>query len=258
MKGEPDLTLDRTVGADGNISFPLIGSVPVSGLTLREAAKTIGKMLDDGYLRNPLVQVNFVGIGKSAETKPQNIVAEPLKIPSDEIAFDPVPVPVMTRTESKRPLRIEILDGKTGEPVRNAAMLLGGKIYQSSRSGQMTLETDEGPMILLADGYRAVQGNIENHLRKGSRPQIVMDKIPLAKEILVKVVDFASNFPLADVNVFMNGMKVKTNSQGTFKIKEILNEFGEIQLSKKGYRLLRRVLDFKDPSDRIIPLIRND
>jgi len=27
---------------------------------------------------------------------------------------------------------------------------------------------------------------------------------------------------------------------------------------KRGYRPLRRVLDFKDPSERVLPLARND
>ncbi len=283
VKGEPDLTVDRTIGKDGSISFPLIGSIGLVGLNPRDAAKTIAKMLDDGYLRNPLVQVDRIDTPKMVAGLPKTVVAEPLKFPTEEIQYDPFPAgargerfgdPIPMESEGgrsteaprrsdvaifpKSPAKVEVVDGKNGKPIPGVAMLLNGKIYQGNRNGQLSLEYREGPMVLMADGYKFVQGNIENHLRNGSRYQIAMEPEIYAPEIVIKIVDFSSNLPMDGVLVTMESMKVKTGSQGTFKIKEIKKEFGEIQFSKRGYRPLRRVLDFKDSSERIIPMMRND
>jgi polysaccharide export outer membrane protein len=54
----PDLSLDARVSEGGAISFPLVGSVPVSGLTLPAAEKRIAQMLKDGgFVLNPQVNI---------------------------------------------------------------------------------------------------------------------------------------------------------------------------------------------------------
>ena len=54
----PDLSLDVRVSEVGAISFPLIGSVPVSGLTLPGAERKIAQMLKDGgFVLNPQVNI---------------------------------------------------------------------------------------------------------------------------------------------------------------------------------------------------------
>ena len=54
----PDLSLDVRVSDNGTISYPLIGSVPVGGLTLPAAEKRIGQMLKDGgFVLNPQVNI---------------------------------------------------------------------------------------------------------------------------------------------------------------------------------------------------------
>jgi polysaccharide biosynthesis/export protein len=54
----PDLSLDVRVSDSGTISYPLIGSVPVGGLTLPAAEKRIGQMLKDGgFVLNPQVNI---------------------------------------------------------------------------------------------------------------------------------------------------------------------------------------------------------
>lgn len=55
----PDLTLDTRVSESGTISYPLIGTVPVGGLTIGAAEKWIAKGLKDGgFVQQP--QVNIV------------------------------------------------------------------------------------------------------------------------------------------------------------------------------------------------------
>ena len=54
----PDLSLDARVSEAGAVSYPLIGSVPVTGLTLPAAEKKIGQMLKDGgFVLNPQVNI---------------------------------------------------------------------------------------------------------------------------------------------------------------------------------------------------------
>jgi len=55
--GEQDLSGTHRVGADGTITFPLAGVIPVEGLEPQAAAKKIAERLADGILRNPQVSV---------------------------------------------------------------------------------------------------------------------------------------------------------------------------------------------------------
>lgn len=55
----PDLTVETRVTENGTITYPLVGSVRVGGLTIPEAERTIGKALaDGGFIQKP--QVNIV------------------------------------------------------------------------------------------------------------------------------------------------------------------------------------------------------
>lgn len=54
----PDLSLDVRVSESGVIGYPLIGAVPVNGLTLPAAEKKIAAMLKDGgFVVNPQVNI---------------------------------------------------------------------------------------------------------------------------------------------------------------------------------------------------------
>ncbi|HEX3397900.1 MAG TPA: polysaccharide export protein EpsE [Steroidobacteraceae bacterium] len=54
----PDLSLDVRVSESGAIGYPLIGSVPVKGLTLPAAESKIAQMLrDGGFVVNPQVNI---------------------------------------------------------------------------------------------------------------------------------------------------------------------------------------------------------
>jgi polysaccharide export outer membrane protein len=53
----PDLTTETRVAGDGKITFPLIGEVDLSNLTVSQSEKTIARMLGDGYIINPHVSI---------------------------------------------------------------------------------------------------------------------------------------------------------------------------------------------------------
>lgn len=55
--GEPTLTGDFTIDADGNLPFPLIGAIPAMGKTAQQLQSAIQNRLADGFLLNPRVTV---------------------------------------------------------------------------------------------------------------------------------------------------------------------------------------------------------
>ncbi|MDH3326839.1 MAG: polysaccharide export protein, partial [Gammaproteobacteria bacterium] len=58
---EPDLSLgDIKIPPQGKISFPLLGEIKVSGLTVRQLEKRLYKKLVKGYLKKPSISINIV------------------------------------------------------------------------------------------------------------------------------------------------------------------------------------------------------
>ncbi|VAV90255.1 Polysaccharide export protein [hydrothermal vent metagenome] len=60
--GQPDLTGDYIVDGSGLISFPLIKSVKVGGLTAPQIRSLVAARLRQGYLRNPSVSVQTTNL----------------------------------------------------------------------------------------------------------------------------------------------------------------------------------------------------
>jgi polysaccharide export outer membrane protein len=58
--GEEDLSLERKVGGDGKIDYPLLGSIPAQGKTVDELQQYLTTHLAAGYLRKPAVSVAIV------------------------------------------------------------------------------------------------------------------------------------------------------------------------------------------------------
>jgi polysaccharide export outer membrane protein len=57
----PDLTLETRVSETGTITFPLIGSVKIGGLTIAAAAQTIASALQKGnFIQKPQVNIQLV------------------------------------------------------------------------------------------------------------------------------------------------------------------------------------------------------
>ena len=54
---EDDLTMTNKVSQAGTLTFPLIGSVKVSGLKVHEAEILVTDKLKDGYIKNPQVTI---------------------------------------------------------------------------------------------------------------------------------------------------------------------------------------------------------
>lgn len=71
-----DLDVVSRVSGGGGIQFPLLGTVKLGGLTLKEAIREIEKQLKDGYLVNPQVTI-FVEEFRSKKVMVNGHVAEP-------------------------------------------------------------------------------------------------------------------------------------------------------------------------------------
>jgi polysaccharide export outer membrane protein len=54
---EPDLTTRARVTSRGEVTFPLLGNVPVAGLMLEQVQDKLTRLLETDYLVNPQVQV---------------------------------------------------------------------------------------------------------------------------------------------------------------------------------------------------------
>jgi len=57
---EPELAVKGTVGAEGNVTIPLVGPVRAAGLTLPELKEAVEGKLRDGYLVDPQVTIRVV------------------------------------------------------------------------------------------------------------------------------------------------------------------------------------------------------
>jgi polysaccharide biosynthesis/export protein len=56
--GHPDLSGKFSVEADGTISFPLVGRTKVGGLTVQSAESVLEKLLGEGFLKSPKVNIS--------------------------------------------------------------------------------------------------------------------------------------------------------------------------------------------------------
>ena len=76
---EPDLTNSYRVDGDGFITFPYIGRVPASGLTLVELQDRIRGLLAAGFIKNPQVRAE-VSEFKSQSVLVSGEVRQPGKV----------------------------------------------------------------------------------------------------------------------------------------------------------------------------------
>lgn len=73
---QPDLNRTVRVSGDGTISVPLLGVIPMNGLTTKEAEATLRDLLGEKYLTNPQVSV-FVKEAKSKKVSVVGAVSKP-------------------------------------------------------------------------------------------------------------------------------------------------------------------------------------
>jgi polysaccharide export outer membrane protein len=118
----PDLTMETRVSETGAISYPLVGSVNVGGMTLSQAEQAVAKALREGkFIRQP--QVNIVLVqNRSSQVSVLGAVLKPGRYPLETlntrlsemlaIAGGIAPtggdVVIVTGTRNGQPMRREI------------------------------------------------------------------------------------------------------------------------------------------------------
>lgn len=77
----PDLTLETRVSENGLITFPLIGSIKIGGMTLDGAATTIGKALQSGgFIQKPQVSIQLL-LNRGNQVSLLGLVGRPGRFP---------------------------------------------------------------------------------------------------------------------------------------------------------------------------------
>jgi polysaccharide export outer membrane protein len=176
----PDLMLDARVSEAGTIGFPLLGAVPVAGLTLPAAERKIAQLLKDGgFVLNPQVNILLTtAVGNQVAVLGQ--VNRPGRYPIEGaggnltgmlaeaggIATSGADVVIVTGMRNGKPFRREIdvvnmsLNGSTADDIelRGGDTLFVNRspmfyIYgQVQRPGGYRLEKGMTVMQALADG----------------------------------------------------------------------------------------------------------
>lgn len=66
--GEDDLTTETRISKTGTISFPLLGSLALNGMTIDGATAEIRRLLDKDYIVNPQVRITLLEYAKQRVT----------------------------------------------------------------------------------------------------------------------------------------------------------------------------------------------
>ena len=126
--GEDDLSGEFDVGADGDVSMPLIGQIPAVGLSLVDLEDEIVKKLKDGYLLNPQVSVEVLNF------RPFYIIGE---------VNNPGSYPYVS-----------------GMTMLNAVALAGGFTYRAEKDHVMLKRTSDQPEESVGLDTKVLPGDI--------------------------------------------------------------------------------------------------
>ena len=214
----PDLTVETRISEAGTITFPLVGTVPVGGLSIQSAEQTIARMLrDGGFVVQP--QVNAIVMQyRSAQVSVLGLVNRPGKYPlelasshvTDVLALaggimpGAADIAVVTGMREGKSFHVEVnipamtLSGDMGN---NIAVQNGDIIYvhrapqfyvygEVQRPGAYRIETNMTVMQALAQGggltLRGTERGIRVHRRNKEGK---VEKLDLMMDDLVKTDD---------------------------------------------------------------------
>jgi polysaccharide export outer membrane protein len=196
----PDLSLDVRVSEAGLISYPLIGSAPVSGLTLPAAERKIAQMLrEGGFVVNPQVNIlltqafgNLVSVIGEVNTAGRYSLdaagghLSGMLAAAGGVASSGGDFVIVTGTRSGKPFRREVDIVKmslSGSPADDIELVGGDTLYvnrapmfyiygQVQKPGQFRLERGMTVIQALASGGgvtgKGTQRGIVRHRRDAS------------------------------------------------------------------------------------------
>lgn len=216
----PDLTVETRISEAGTITFPLVGTVPVGGLSIQSAEQTIARMLrDGGFVVQP--QVNAIVMQyRSAQVSVLGLVNRPGKYPlefasshvTDVLALaggimpGAADIAVVTGMREGKSFHVEVnipAMALSGDMGNNIAVQNGDIIYvhrapqfyvygEVQRPGAYRIETNMTVMQALAQGggltLRGTERGIRVHRRnkegKVEKLDLMMDDLVKADDVI--------------------------------------------------------------------------
>src|SRR5438105_6175031 len=118
----PDLSLETRISEQGQITYPLVGTLALGGLSVQGAEQRIAKALRDGkFVLNPQVNILLMQV-RSAQVSILGQVTKPGRYPIDQVgskvsemiaaAGGPVPgasdIVTLSGTRNGRPVKLDI------------------------------------------------------------------------------------------------------------------------------------------------------
>ncbi len=85
---EEDLRTSAKVSQDGTITFPLVGTVRIGGLTINQATSRLTELLKKDYLRHPQLTLSVVGFSKKRFTILGQVNSPGIKEMPDQESID--------------------------------------------------------------------------------------------------------------------------------------------------------------------------
>ncbi len=153
-----DLTTVARVSGEGTISFPLIGEVKVSGLTVPQIGARIEKMLADGYIVNPQVIV-FI---EEFRSKKVTAIGEVVKPGLYELPGQTTFLELLSRAGglTKDAGDTAIVKRKQGQGEESFTIDLKRLVEQGDTSADMNLQDGDSIYIQKA-GFFYVSGEVK-------------------------------------------------------------------------------------------------
>jgi polysaccharide biosynthesis/export protein len=169
---EPELSLEEVrIGVEGNVSLPMIGSIPAAGMTAKQLEQDVTRRMAAAGLKNPIVSVNI------AEYASHLVTVEGAVDKPGVYAFQP------------------------GARLSTAVALASG-LKRTSKESQMAVfrETPEGIMIAKFDYAQIQQGTmLDPVLEPGDRVVMGTDGLSQFWEDLLKALPAFGVFAVAGI-----------------------------------------------------------
>jgi len=154
--GEPDLDVETRLGASGNIRYPFLGRIHVSGMTLTELEHKISSELKDGYLVDPQVRVSM------EEFRPFYVNGE---------VKSPGAYPYQPGLNVRK--AISLAGGFSEDADQNKVFLIhAGDSQKREEKTTLNAEMSPGDIITVKQSYFFVNGEVENPGKYAYQPNM--------------------------------------------------------------------------------------
>lgn len=188
----PDLTLETRLSDSGVVSYPLLGTLRLSGRTVAQAEKLVADgLISGGFLRQPQVSIQVTQV-RGHQVSVLGVVSRPGRFPLDQgglklsdllaqaggVAAGGADVATLTGTRDGKPYKVQVdvstllTGGATNDPVlsngdvvyvdRAPTVYIYGEVQ---RPGQVRMERNMTVMQALAAGGGLTLRGTERGLR---------------------------------------------------------------------------------------------